>query len=112
MKIYSPPQGEGFAVMSSEQVRPKAVGLPDKLAKRPAAGVSLHELICPREGAPEASGCETGARLRPDPAWSPHLRARAVGRGSGESLVGTSCPALGPSDEAGHRGRRQHLSHF
>ena len=59
--------------MSSEQVRPKAVGVPDKPARRPTTGVSLHELICPREGAPEASGCVAGAHLRPDPAWSPDL---------------------------------------
>ena len=63
MKIYSPPQGEEFAVTLSEQVRPKAVGVPDKPARRPTAGVSLHELICPREGAPEASGCVAGAHV-------------------------------------------------
>ena len=63
MKIYSPPQGEGFAVTLSEQVRPKAVGVPDKLARRLTTGVSLHELLCPREGAPEASGCVAGAQL-------------------------------------------------
>ena len=73
MKIYSPPQGEGFAVTLSEQVRPKAVGVPDKLARRLTTGVSLHELLCPREGAPEASGCVAGAQLRLDPAWSPDL---------------------------------------
>ena len=58
------------------------------------------------------SVCVAGAHLLPDPAWSPDLSLRPVGRGSGESLMGTRCAALRPSDKAGHRGSREHWPHF
>ena len=96
VKIDNPPQGEGFAVTSSEQVRPKAVGVPDKPARRLTTGVSLHELIPPREGAPEASSCVAGAQLRPDPAWSPALAPGQWGEALDRASWGQAVLLWGP----------------